>query len=156
MPSLEYFVVCESSSVDRYTNRVSLFNVLEHIATTGFPGVFPQGICAVIGWNMRREEVGQDLQVVLRIEIPGEEPRDLSKNFTVRTKRHRTILTLQGLPLPRPGEYRFKILLDGDKKATHLVDVAEGRPELPPERIPEAEAAPPEAAEAEDEPPNEG
>ncbi len=29
MPKLEYFLICESVSVDQDTNRLSLFNVLE-------------------------------------------------------------------------------------------------------------------------------
>lgn len=31
MPKLEYLLVCESVSVDRETNRISLFNVIEDI-----------------------------------------------------------------------------------------------------------------------------
>jgi hypothetical protein len=31
MAKLEYFLICESMSTDRETNRVSLFNVLEDL-----------------------------------------------------------------------------------------------------------------------------
>ena len=42
MAKLEFFLVCESVSTDRETNRVSLFNVIEDISTLpagqiGFP-----------------------------------------------------------------------------------------------------------------------
>ena len=37
MPKLEYFLLCESISVDQETNRVSLFNVLEDLHLVKLP-----------------------------------------------------------------------------------------------------------------------
>lgn len=130
MPQLEYYLVCEGYSADQFTNRVSLFNVLEQINIAGFPGVFPQSVCAIASWNMAEEELGRDFQALLRIHIPGEAPRDFRRNFTARAKRHRLMLTLQGLPLPRAGVYRFEILLNDRPAATHDIDVVQGVPDV--------------------------
>ena len=73
MPELEYFVVAESVSIDRDTNRVSLFNVVEEI----FTSVVPFPFVAVSGWNLTADEQrGSELQAGVRITKPSAPARN--------------------------------------------------------------------------------
>lgn len=123
MPSLEYFLVAESYSVDRQTNRVSLFNVIETVLTPQFPFAILTMV-AVTAWNAEEGDTGQDFQATLRITGPvegGEE--QLNTNFTINTVRHRTFQNIQGLPIIGPGELRLEILLNDIHQASHTISV---------------------------------
>ena len=68
MPRLEYFLVAESISVDRETNQLSVFNVLDDLELS-LPTQIPQ-LVALSSWNIEPHERDQDLQVMLRILLP--------------------------------------------------------------------------------------
>lgn len=123
MPSLEYFIVAESSAVDRHTNRVSLFNVIETVSASQFPIVFPT-IVAVTAWNAEEGDTGQDFQAILKITGPieGGEVK-LNTNFTIKSNRHRTFQNMQGLPITGPGDIRLEISLNGIHQASHTISV---------------------------------
>jgi len=135
MPKLEYFLVCESAVIDRDSNRISLFNVIDAVEITkqesssdekvGFPRIPLIQLVASSCWNCDPEDVGQDFQATLRLHIPGRpEPLDFKLNFTAEQKRHRLNFRLQGMPsIEEQGELIFELLLDGGHKATHTVDV---------------------------------
>ncbi len=68
MPKLEYFLICESTSTDQVTNRVSLFNVLENLqvlragaARQQQPSVAPF-FEAVSCWNREPGDEERDFQ----------------------------------------------------------------------------------------------
>lgn len=126
MPDLEYFVVAESVSIDRDTNRVSLFNVVEEIVASPVP--FP--VVAVSGWNLTAEEQrGADLQAGVRITKPGGQVLGpYPVNFAGRTFRHRIVHRF-AVPFDVPSEWLFEILMNGQRKAGHRVTV---HPALPP------------------------
>ena len=128
MPQLEYFLVCESISTDRETNRVSLFNVLEDLQIAG-PGTAPQQprllsqFVAVSCWNKEEGDEARDYQLMLRIHVPGEEPKEFSMNFIMERPRHRLSLGFQGIPNLEPGQLRFELLLNSEHVAWHTVNV---------------------------------
>lgn len=125
MPKLEYFVVCESISIDRETNRISLFNIVEDIQPIG-PGsqghIIAQFV-AVSCWNREPADEGKDFQVIHRIHSPSEEPKDFPMNFRMQNPRQRLILRIQGVPPTRPGSLRVELLLNGQHVADHAVTV---------------------------------
>src|SRR5262249_44936666 len=136
MPRLEYFIVCESSSVDAETNSVSLFHVLEDI----FPGRFPDSIPnieAVSLWNVQPDEQDTDFPANLSIRLPGRgEPVRFPMNLTKGWKRYRATIKVSGIPLLMPGELRFNVELNGEHSASHIVNV-HGRPAMrPAEEVP--------------------
>lgn len=137
MPKLEYFIVCESISVDRDTNRVSLFNVVEDLSAVpqGQPAIVVAQLVAVSAWNREPEDSGQDFQAILRIHPPGDEPRDFAVNFRMRQARHRLYMRVQGVPAQRPGELKFELLLNSRHAATHTITIhpAEQFPPSPAE-----------------------
>jgi hypothetical protein len=140
MPKLEYFVVCESIAVDRETNRVSLFNILEDIqpVTGDFVGpiISPQMV-VVSAWNKETGDDGQDFQAIMRVHPPGAEHADFPINFVMDRPRKRLILRVQGPPAKQAGDLRFELRLNDRHVATHTVTVH------PPIKKP---AAPPEEA----------
>lgn len=139
MPKLEYFLVCESISIDRETNRISLFNVIESIKVISqlsnissdddeskieVPRAPLIQLIASSSWNCEQEEFGEDHQATLRAHIPGKDAIDFNLNFTVEQQRHRLNFKLQGIPpIQEAGDLVFELLLDGEHKATHTIDV---------------------------------
>ncbi len=121
MARLEYFIVCESCSVDAEKNSVSFFHVLEDI----FPDKFPYEIStvdAVSLWNLDPADRDTDFQATVVISVPGstrgvEVPMNLSRGHM----RHRAAVTITGIPIICPGELLFEVKLNGLHGANHIV-----------------------------------
>jgi hypothetical protein len=122
MATMEFFVVSEGVSVDKFTNQLSLFNVLEQAAGTDFPFVLPF-IAAVSLWIREAGDDNRDFQCMLRVTLPNGRQREFTSNFTFNARRHRVIQRLQGFPIDKPGVLRFEVLLNGEHKASHEIDV---------------------------------
>ena len=123
MAKLEYFIVCESTSVDAASNRISLFHVLEDIFPDQYPYLLPR-IEAVSLWNLDPEDANTDFQATLEIRIPGQSqavgfPMNLSKG----SMRYRAALEVTSIPLLCSGELRLEVKLNGMHGATHIVKV---------------------------------
>lgn len=122
MPSLEYFVVAESATVDQLSNRVSVYNIYDEILVPKFP--MPSGqFVSVCSWNASEEDKDQDFQVGVKLRMPDGDHGPFNSNFTMKGKRHRTILTMNSIPISKPGTIVFEILLNGEHKAFHTIDV---------------------------------
>jgi len=123
MPKLEYFIVSEGASTDIFTNRVSLFNVVEQIKSKDFPVVLPQ-VVATTAWNKEAADTDLDFQASLRIYSPGEErPKEFPINFKMERSRHRLHQTIIYLQVTQVGDLVFEILLNGEHVASHTVTV---------------------------------
>lgn len=101
MPKLEYFLVCESSSVHRETNRISLFNVVENIqpATADVAGHVIAQMVAVSARNKEPDDDGQDFQIIVRVHPPAGECVDFPMNFVMDRPRKRLARSEQSLRL---------------------------------------------------------
>lgn len=127
MPHLEYFLVCESVSVDQETNQISLFNVLEGAQGRSFP-VHIIKLAAVSAWNREPGEEDTDHQVVLRVQVPGEEQvRDMRVNIRLSQPRHRVIHRIENIRINQPGDLIFKILINEETRAHHVITISEVR-----------------------------
>lgn len=126
MPRLEYFLVCESISTDKDTNRVSLFNIIEgvRVLPPGTPGHILAQFVAVSCWNSEPGDENKDFQAILRINAPGADPKDFEINFTMERPRQRLCIHIQGIPELEPGELKFEMLLNGEYVASHTVNVS--------------------------------
>lgn len=131
MPQLEFFLVCESASIDRESNRISLFNVMEELRPSQLPAPFPS-LVAVSSWNTRPDELNSDHQAELRLTIPGapDLPQPARINFTVSGQRQRVNFRVENLPVFQPGDLLFEVLLNGVHAASHRVTVLPPDPEL--------------------------
>jgi hypothetical protein len=134
MARLEFFVVSEGMSVDQFTNRLSVFNILEEVAIPNFPFLL-HSVIAVSLWTMEDGDDDRDFQCMLRITMPNVPQREFTSNFRTISRRHRVIQHIQGFPLNEPGMLRFEVLLNGKHAATHEVDILKMRmdaEDLPP------------------------
>jgi len=123
MARLEFFVVSESVSVDQQTNRLSLFNIIEQVASTKFPSVLPAAV-AVSMWMAEAGDDVRDFQCTLRFTLPNGNRHEFASNFKFRARRHRVIQRVEGFPLNEPGVLRFEVLLNGEYVASHEVDIS--------------------------------
>lgn len=117
-------VLCAKSSVDKDTNNVSLFSVIEQVTISGPP--LPEGATGLVPMEFEL--------VTLWYNSPETGPqrgharilfRDSSDN-TLTTiefdtdvtsfRRHRTTARINGLPFREPGTYHFQLQLrpEGD------------------------------------------
>ncbi len=130
MAKLEYFLICESISIDQETNRVSLFNVLEDFQLGSNPAQPPQVpvfpfFVAVACWNRESGDEGQDFQAVLKVHSPSDAPaQQFTINFKMERRRQRVVFRLQGMQKLEPGELRFELRLGEEHVAWHTVNVS--------------------------------
>ena len=128
MPSLEYFVVASSYSIDQYTDRVSIFEVMETFKPCMFPA-FVSRMALVSVWNLEQEELDGDFQVLARIFPPGQdEPESYPMNFKGTTLRQRLLFNVGNLCLKQAGCLKIELLLNGETKAHHHIDVQAADP----------------------------
>ncbi len=131
MPKLEYFLLCESVSVDQDTNRISLFNVLEdfQIASPDTNGKTP--LCflgqfvAVALFNREPDDDEKDFEACLRFNLPDDKHSEHRIAFRMDRNRQRLLLRFVGMPpVDKDGVLRFELLLDGTRCASHTVHLS--------------------------------
>ena len=123
MPSLEYFLVADSVSVDQFTNTVSVFHVIEQIRAPKFPVHIPRFAC-VSSLNIEEEGFGKDYQLTVNIKNPsGKEGEPNRINFTAEKRRQRFIAHLVNFKIDGPGQLLFELLLNEDRIASHTIDI---------------------------------
>ena len=132
MLELEYFVVAASVSIDQWTNRVSIFNVIDEVRTELPRQLTP--VLAIASWNAEEDDTGNDYQVAVRTQGPGIDIEPIRLNIRSDGRRSRTIMQVQGIRIEEPGRIVFELPLNNKHKATHTVDVfsvdTTDRPEL--------------------------
>lgn len=105
------FALCaQSASVDRASNRLSIFNVIDHFPASTLPIVIPSlTFVSVIesdkdeGSNVKAMlEISSNTGLVAGVEIPI--------NF-VNGRLARVIVTFQGIPIRESGPVKFRLLI---------------------------------------------
>lgn len=122
MPQLEYFVVAESVSIDSNRNSVSVFHILSKLAVEPIPV-----LSAVAGWIFTQEEIDakKEYQVRLVFAPPGDEPKIFRVNLNANVRFQNIHLRLEYVPISRVGDFTITLFVDDDKKATHLIEIAD-------------------------------
>lgn len=138
MPSLEFFVVCRSVSRDLFTDDLTLSGILEDVVLdVGGTATLPTAV-AVCAWNVGTEDVGQELQAIIKVTRPGEsQGKSFPMNLTKGHNRYRALFAVDGIPLATPGELVFEVLLNAEHCASHRVFVH--APGTPPPHSPFSE-----------------
>lgn len=123
MPMLEYFLICESISVDHETNRISLFNVIDelHVAAANNAAPVATQLVAVSSWNRVEGDEERELQAKLKIHGHHGEPIEFPVNFRMDRPRYRLVMRMQGIPAARDSELRFELLLNDQHQASHSI-----------------------------------
>ena len=123
MPSLEYFLVADSVSVDQFTNTVSVFHVIEQIRAPKFPVHIPRFAC-VSSLNIEEEGFGKDYQLTVNIKNPSGKYGEPNRiNFTAEKRRQRFIAHLVNFKIDGPGQLLFELLLNEDRIVSHTIDI---------------------------------
>lgn len=117
------FALCAAGvSVDRFSNRLSIFNVLEQLSAPGFPIWVPELAFVVV---LRRDDNDES-----RFQTQGQV--QMGDNLIAETavtvdfeggNTTRQILNFQGLPVPSPGDLTFRFLLPGHDPAAVTIPV---------------------------------
>ncbi len=106
-------VICQSSSIDRQNNSISLFNCIESINVKGEKtDILPINFNIVSCWTIDHPEKKNNL--VFRIEIIDPEGKIIFKkdqeiNTEIGWQRVRNVAEFSGLKINNPGRYLFKI-----------------------------------------------
>jgi hypothetical protein len=124
MPSLEFFVVASSVSVDQRSNRLSILEVIDELLPVRFPARMPR-VAAMTIWTLSEEDQGQDFQATLRVTSPGfDETPEFRQNFKGEGSAYRMLFHLLNVPVFKAGKIVFEIKLNGEHKAGHEIRVA--------------------------------
>jgi hypothetical protein len=134
MPKLEYFLLCESISVDQETNRVSLFHVLEdlHLAkfperAAGKPPFILNQFVAVALFNRLPEDQGKEFEACLTYELPDGSEKEHKLHFQMESNRQRLIMRFVGMPPPnKDGLLHFVLRVNGEHQGTHTIQLFAG------------------------------
>lgn len=99
--------------IDRNTNNVSIFEILDQMGAPSFPLTVPE----VTIYNLleRKESEPNQTNCELKMSIDGMElPSipDISVDFA-GSRRNRLTLHLQGLNIPKPGTFKFSLVCNG-------------------------------------------
>lgn len=124
MAELEFFLACESLSVDQQTNKLSLFNILEEgrVDQEGDGGFFRVALASL--WRFDKDELGETFEIQVIVEQPnGEEIETPVMEFQPEQRTHRVFTRMSGLPLAGIGELEFNLFLNGDLQDTYRISV---------------------------------
>lgn len=112
MPSCEYFLACEDVVVDQWTNRMSVFNILEEISAPDFPA--SAGVVGVSVWRVDNdEEFDQTIDVELVIFADTERERAFPVRVVLNRARVRAIVKINNINFPEAGDVTIGIRIAG-------------------------------------------
>lgn len=123
MMVLKLCLVAEGVSVDRQTNELSIYNVLEGIEASGFP-LFVQRISFL---TVYERDVATDPEVVNgQMQVTLGDNAVMTQAVTINfqgKKRSRIILRFGGLLVPAPGDLRFRFIIPNGPPAEYKIEV---------------------------------
>jgi hypothetical protein len=127
------FALCaQTASVDRSSNRISIFNVIDHIPTTSLPILIPAVTFVAILENDRNEAVNFvgvfEGKINDKIIVRGEVP----VAFVWSGRLARVLLTLNGIPIHEHGTLSFRLTIPGRVDAEAKLLVMNVAQEIPP------------------------
>jgi hypothetical protein len=105
------FALCaQTASVDRATNRVSIFNVFDHLPVTSLPVVVP----SVTFVSVIESEKAENINVSGEIEIEANGVSIFKIQVPISftdNRLARVVLTFQGIPVRDTGSLTFRLAL---------------------------------------------
>jgi hypothetical protein len=125
MPTLEYFFVARGVAIDRFTDSLSVFSIVEQVTPRRLPALILR-MMVVAGWNCTSEEIGQEVTLRIGIsqsgvDIPAERQQVNESRHTIEGRRNRSINQVIGLPLLSTDDVIFELFLNGQSVAHHTI-----------------------------------
>lgn len=120
MISVRFALAAEGASVDRDSNQLSIFNILEGIQAESFP-VFMQRIVFVV--QLVREEGDENaFQAKFVLTVGNAEITAQMLNVDFMGKpRNRIVVRLGGFVVPQPGTLTFRLTLPNGQVAEYAI-----------------------------------
>jgi hypothetical protein len=123
---IQFALCAQTVTIDRTTNRVSIFNIIDHLTVVALPIVIPTiTFFAVVESDQPENnniegyiEISNGEELVFRVPVPI--------NFTDH-QLARVVLTFQGVPVRTSGHLSFRLVLpDGTASAVsfQVVNIA--------------------------------
>lgn len=127
-------IICQSSSIDRQTNSLSLFNSIEEIHLSikskeffqKNKNIFPIKFQIVSFWLVGEKD--QELEIRIDLLDPKKERLSrFEKKFEVKgsdnekLKRFKSRINIEGMPISGEGRYFFEIQLKQPKKKEYNI-----------------------------------
>lgn len=117
-----YMLCADGIVIDRRTNNVSLFNVVEEINSVGFPLLINKlyAICL-----MNREVHDEDMtDAHFEFKLDNKVLLKAKTNINFQQKhRTRVVLEVSGLILPVPGTLKVSLLREGEVIACNEIEI---------------------------------
>ena len=115
-------VICQSHSIDKESNNISLFNVLEQVKFSPTPVAadYDEADFVMISlsfefvslWERLGDDETEQTSVRLVVHDPDGKrvgPDERQMSFSVEKARQRTIVRVASFPYSKPGRYEFSI-----------------------------------------------
>ena len=132
------FILCARRAIqDNTENDLSLIGLVEDFVAQGFPLVLPR---VAVVWLVDREEgEAPEFAGTLRLTVDDQNLQESPFTATFLERRSaRVILNIGGFACPRPGYYKFTMLIGGVEKASIGF-----RADANPQAVAAAQAPPP-------------
>ncbi len=101
------FVCASSCSIDQFTNRLSIFNLIEDIQPSQYPGVV--GDCTVVIVLEREDGDAEQIKLDLKLDNNGKEVFSGRINFDFDGKRRCRSVVTALMPFTEPGILRWRL-----------------------------------------------
>lgn len=112
----------EGVTVDRQSNNVSAFNIIEQLNFQNLPVVWPKMV--VLSLIERDEGDKGDWNGGIRIILADKEIADQKIVLPYKgTRRSRYIMTVGGLPITQPGKLEITLYSGEDNLMSYIIDV---------------------------------
>ena len=129
-------VLADAANVSR-EGKLNIFGIFNRLWAIKFPAKHPQAQLVMV-FEADAGEAGQKKTVgVLLRDSDGNKIFGIEGEFVLpkakpgQPIRINHILSLPGVPLPKPDDYVFTIMINGETKARVPFGVAQAKPELP-------------------------
>ena len=106
---VHYICCAQSSSLDSKTNQLSLFHILDEIGGVAFPLVLPSLCVAALFEREADDDAVQPFILAVSLDATLLASFTMSVDFA-RSRRNRTVNTIQGLVIPAAGLVTITLL----------------------------------------------
>jgi hypothetical protein len=122
------FLCSDSASIDARNNTLSVFHILEQLNAIGFPVVVPRLSVVAIFEREQTDPATIQLQLEIYAGLQQLFAGPIAVNFFQQLMA-RTVLELNGLVVPAPGNLRVVVTLEGQAVGSWTIPVIElGQP----------------------------
>lgn len=137
MPSLEYVVLADYVRQDGGTVHIMAAGIDTFtIPADRLPAAVPVGLVARLAFSIR-DRVGEEHDINLTFSLVGEEDDEeplLTANQRIQTpprlpgvpehwQTGANVISRFALPIPRHGNYRLRLEIDGDPRLSRMIDL---------------------------------